>query len=147
LLAIRLDFLASKSLVIFFDNYFAVCATDLSCLVSLPTEDDGLYHITADASFTLKNGTKIVYLYGDQSIIFTESSAANINTNDNQSFLNVITSNVEIVAAAVVAAVVSLSSSLSSLPLLPLLLPATTTAATTAAATISTFEVITLRKL
>ena len=100
-----------KESVIIFDNYFAVCATDLSCLVSLPTEDDGLYHITADASFTLKNGTKIVYLYGDQSIIFTESSAANINTNDNQSFLNVITSNVEIVAAAVVAAVVVAGSS------------------------------------
>jgi hypothetical protein len=31
--------------VIIFDNYFAVCATDLSCLVSLPTEDGGLYHI------------------------------------------------------------------------------------------------------
>jgi hypothetical protein len=29
--------------VIIFDNYFAVCATDLSCLVSLPTEDGGLY--------------------------------------------------------------------------------------------------------
>jgi hypothetical protein len=35
--------------VIIFDNYFAVCETDLSCLVSLPTEDGGLYHIVADA--------------------------------------------------------------------------------------------------
>jgi hypothetical protein len=43
--------------VIIFDNYFAVCATDLSCLVSLPTEDGGLYHIVADASFTLDDGT------------------------------------------------------------------------------------------
>ena len=47
--------------VIIFDNYFAVCATDLSCLVSLPTEDGGLYHIVADASFTLEDGTQIVY--------------------------------------------------------------------------------------
>jgi hypothetical protein len=43
--------------VIIFDNYFAVCATDLSCLVSLPTEDGGLYHIVADASFALEDGT------------------------------------------------------------------------------------------
>jgi hypothetical protein len=39
--------------VIIFDNYFAVGATDLSCLVCLPTEDGGLYHIVADASFAL----------------------------------------------------------------------------------------------
>jgi hypothetical protein len=44
---------------------FAVCATDLSCLVSLPTEDGGLYHIVADASFTLEDGTQIVYFYAD----------------------------------------------------------------------------------
>jgi hypothetical protein len=46
--------------VIIFDNYFAVCATDLSCLVSLPTEDGGLYHIVADVSFALEDGTQIV---------------------------------------------------------------------------------------
>jgi hypothetical protein len=49
------------------DNYFAVCATDLSCLVSLPTEDGGRYHIVADASFALEDGTQIVYFYGEQS--------------------------------------------------------------------------------
>jgi hypothetical protein len=47
--------------VIIFENYFADCATDLSCLVSWPTEDGGLYHIVADASFTLEDGTQIVY--------------------------------------------------------------------------------------
>jgi hypothetical protein len=36
-------------------------STDLSCLVSLPTEDGGLYHIVADASFALEDGTQIVY--------------------------------------------------------------------------------------
>ncbi len=90
--------------VIIFDNYFAVCATDLSCLVSLPTEDGGLYHIVADVSFTLEDGTQIVYFYGDQSIVSTESSA--VNTDDTQSFSDVIASNVGIVAAVVVAAVV-----------------------------------------
>ena len=88
--------------VIIFDNYFAVCATDLSCLVSLPTEDGGLYHIVADVSFTLEDGTQIVYFYGEQSIVSTESSAV---STDDQSFLDVVTSNIEIVAAIVVAAV------------------------------------------
>jgi hypothetical protein len=45
---------------------------DLSCLVSLPTEDGGLYHIVADASFALEDGTQIVYFYGEQSIVSTE---------------------------------------------------------------------------
>ena len=94
--------------VIIFDNYFAVCATDLSCLVSLPTEDGGLYHIVADASFTLEDGTQIVYFYGDRSIVSTESSAV---STDDQSFLDVVTSNIEIVAAVVVAAVVVAGSS------------------------------------
>jgi hypothetical protein len=29
----------------------------------------GLYHIVADASFTLEDGTQIVYFYGEQSIL------------------------------------------------------------------------------
>ncbi len=95
--------------VIIFDNYFAVCATDLSCLVSLPTEDGGLYHIVADVSFTLEDGTQIVYFYGDRSIVSTESSV--VSANDNQSFSDVITSNIEVIAAVVVAAVVIASSS------------------------------------
>ncbi|CAC9623987.1 hypothetical protein [uncultured Gammaproteobacteria bacterium] len=94
--------------VIIFDNYFAVCATDLSCLVSLPTEDGGLYHIVTDVSFTLENGTQIVYFYGEQSIVSTESSA--VSTNNNQSFSDIIASNVGIVAAVVVTAVVVASS-------------------------------------
>ncbi len=95
--------------VIIFDNYFAVCATDLSCLVSLPTEDGGLYHIVADASFALEDGTQIVYFYGDRSIVSTESSV--VSTDDTQSFSDVIASNVGIVAAVVVAAVVVVGSS------------------------------------
>ena len=49
--------------VIIFDNYFAVCAADLSCLVSLPTEDGGLYHIVADASFTLEGVTSVSTIF------------------------------------------------------------------------------------
>ncbi|CAB9544347.1 hypothetical protein BROOK1789C_1613, partial [Bathymodiolus brooksi thiotrophic gill symbiont] len=74
-----------------------------------PTEDGGLYHIVADASFTLEDGTQIVYFYGDRSIVSTESSA--VSTDDKQSFLDVVTSNIEVIAAVVVAAVVIASSS------------------------------------
>jgi hypothetical protein len=88
--------------VIIFDNYFAVCATDLSCLVSLPTEDGGLYHIVADASFTLEDGTQIVYFYGEQSIVSTESSKGG-----DQSFLSAI----EIMAAVAVVAVAVIAGS------------------------------------
>ena len=93
--------------VIIFDNYFAVCATDLSCLVSLPTEDGGLYHIVADVFFTLEDGTQIVYFYGEQSIVATESNGVSVS--DNQSFFDVVTSNIGIVAAVVVVAVVASS--------------------------------------
>jgi hypothetical protein len=41
--------------VIIFDNYFDVCAIDLSCLVSLPTENGGLYYVVTDTFFTLSS--------------------------------------------------------------------------------------------
>ncbi|CAB5494272.1 hypothetical protein [Bathymodiolus thermophilus thioautotrophic gill symbiont] len=89
--------------VIVFDNYFNVCSANLPCLVSLPTKDSGLYHIVANTFFTLEDGTQIVYFYGEQSIISTESSA--VNTDDNQSFEDIIASNIEIIAAVTVAIV------------------------------------------
>jgi hypothetical protein len=46
------------------------------------------YHIVADASFTLEDGTQIVYFYGEQSIVSTESSV--VSTDDTQSFSDVI---------------------------------------------------------
>jgi hypothetical protein len=49
--------------VIIFDNYFDVCATDLSCLVSLPVEGGGLYHIVAEVFFTLEDSTRPPYTY------------------------------------------------------------------------------------
>ncbi|CAB5500430.1 Flagellar hook-length control protein FliK [Bathymodiolus thermophilus thioautotrophic gill symbiont] len=94
--------------VIIFDNYFTICGTGLSCLVSLPTEDGGLYHIVADAFFTLEDSAQVVYFYGEQSIITTESSAV---SSGSQSFFEVITSNIGIIAAVVVVAVVVASNS------------------------------------
>ncbi|MDC9714556.1 MAG: Ig-like domain-containing protein, partial [Gammaproteobacteria bacterium] len=66
--------------VVVFDDYFEVCATDLSCLVSLPIENGGLYHVLADIFFTLEDGTQVVYFYGEQSVVSTESSVTNKNT-------------------------------------------------------------------
>ncbi|WP_180334700.1 hypothetical protein, partial [Bathymodiolus thermophilus thioautotrophic gill symbiont] len=71
-------------------------------------EDGGLYHVVADTFFTLEDGTQVVYFYGEQSIVATESSAT--STDGNQSFSDVIASNIGIVAAVVVAAVVVASS-------------------------------------
>jgi hypothetical protein len=87
--------------VVVFDDYFEICATDLSCLVSLPTKNGGLYHVLADTFFTLEDGTQIVYFYGEQSIISTESS-----TGDKQIFFDIITPDMEHVAAVAVLAVV-----------------------------------------
>ncbi|CAB5503515.1 BspA family leucine-rich repeat surface protein, partial [Bathymodiolus thermophilus thioautotrophic gill symbiont] len=95
--------------VIIFDNYFEVCTTDLSCLVSLPAEDGGLYHIVADVFFTLEDGTQIVYFYGEQSIIATESSA--VSADDNQSSKDVVTSFEDMITAnmGIVAAVAAVA--------------------------------------
>jgi hypothetical protein len=79
-------------------------------VLSLVTEDGGLYHIVADASFALEDGTQIVNFYGEQSIVSTESSA--VSTDDKQSFSDVISSNVGIIVAIVVAAFVVASSGL-----------------------------------
>ena len=97
---------ALEESVVIFDNYFTICTTDLSCLVSLPTKDGGLYHIVADAFFTLEDGTQVVYFYGEQSIVSTESRG--VSTDDKQSFFDVITSNIGIAVA--VAAIVVIAS-------------------------------------
>lgn len=62
--------------IVVFDDYFKMCATDLSCLVSLPAEDGGLYHVLADILFALEDGSQVAYFYGEQYIISTESSVA-----------------------------------------------------------------------
>jgi hypothetical protein len=50
-----------------------------------------------------------VYFYGEQSIVATESNGASVS--DNQSFFDVVTSNIGVVAAVVVVAVVASSGS------------------------------------
>jgi hypothetical protein len=52
-------------------------------LVSLPTEDGGLYHIVADVLFTLEDGTQIVYFYSEQSIVATETNSKIVVKNNN----------------------------------------------------------------
>ena len=98
---------ASEDGVIIFDNYFEVCASDLSCLVSLPAKDGGLYHVIADIFFTLEDGTQVVYFYGDQSIVSTESSATDETT---QSFGEFIDSNIGSIAVFMVAVLAIASS-------------------------------------
>jgi len=98
--------------VVIFDNYFNICATELSCLVSLPAKDNGLYHIVADVFFTLEDGTQVVYFYGEQSIVSTESSTT--SEDSGQSFEDIITSNIEIAIAAAVAVIAIIVSSSSS---------------------------------
>ncbi len=58
--------------VVIFDDYFTICSTDLSCLVSLPAEN-GLYHVV-DTFVTLEDGTQLVYFYGDETFISSNSS-------------------------------------------------------------------------
>jgi hypothetical protein len=57
----------------------------------------GFYYVVADTFFTLEDGTQIVYFYGEQSIVSTESSV--VETSDDQSFYDAVTSNMDIVAA------------------------------------------------
>jgi uncharacterized protein YaiE (UPF0345 family) len=68
----------------------------------LPVEGGGLYHIVAEVFFTLEDSTQVVYFYGNQSIVSTESSVVS----NNQSFYDVVTENIGIVAAVLVGAVV-----------------------------------------
>jgi hypothetical protein len=90
--------------VVVFDDYFEVCATDLSCLVSLPAKDGGLYHVLTDTFLILEDGTQ-VYFYGEQSIISTESSSVDESTS--QSFFQ----NTGVIVALTVVAGVAISGS------------------------------------
>jgi hypothetical protein len=57
--------------------------------------------VLADTFFTLEDGTQIVYFYGEQAIVSTESS-----TGDKQSLFDLITPDMALVAAVAVLAVV-----------------------------------------
>jgi hypothetical protein len=79
-------------------------STDLSCLVSLPAKDGGLYHVLTDTFLILEDGTQ-VYFYGEQSIISTESSSVDESTS--QSFFQ----NTGVIVALTVVAGVAISGS------------------------------------
>ncbi|WP_138146519.1 beta strand repeat-containing protein, partial [Bathymodiolus heckerae thiotrophic gill symbiont] len=59
-----LEVLLEDSIVIF-DEYFEICGSDLSCIVSLPTENGNLYYVTEGNFYTLTDGSQIVHFYGD----------------------------------------------------------------------------------
>jgi len=44
---VPLEILLDNNASVIFDNYFEVCAGDLSCLVSLPSKE-GLYYVVDD---------------------------------------------------------------------------------------------------
>ncbi|MBA5248674.1 MAG: cadherin repeat domain-containing protein, partial [Gammaproteobacteria bacterium] len=67
--------IALESGVVIFDDYFEICTINSPCLVSFSVEEDGLYHVVIDTFILLEDDTQLVYFYGDQSIVFNESSA------------------------------------------------------------------------
>ena len=63
-----LEVLLENDTKVIFDNYFDLCATDLSCLVSLPSEE-GMYYIVEGNFVTLADGSQIVHFYGDETAL------------------------------------------------------------------------------
>ncbi|BBB22254.1 glycosyl hydrolase, BNR repeat-containing protein [Abyssogena phaseoliformis symbiont OG214] len=63
-----LEVLLPNGTTIVFDRYFEVCTSDLSCLVSLPSEG-GIYHVIEGSSVTLADGSQIIHFYGDESAL------------------------------------------------------------------------------
>ncbi|MBA5248291.1 MAG: hypothetical protein FE834_01960, partial [Gammaproteobacteria bacterium] len=63
-----LEVLLPDEVIVIFDDYFEICATDLSCLVALPNEN-GIYYVTEGNFPTLADGSQIVYLQGSKSAL------------------------------------------------------------------------------
>jgi hypothetical protein len=84
-----LELLLENDTIVIFDNYFEVCSTDLSCLVSLPSEDSVYHAVTGNFTTlaTLADGSQIVHLYGDRCIL--EGIAENQSDLFSQSFKEV----------------------------------------------------------
>ncbi len=70
-----LEVLLPNDAVVVFDNYFEVCASDLSCVVSLPAEG-GVYYVVEGNFVTLADGTQIVHFYGDEATLTTMASSS-----------------------------------------------------------------------
>ncbi len=63
-----LEVLLSNDTTVVFDGYFEVCASDLSCLVSLPSEG-GIYHVVEGNFVTFADSSQIIHFYGDESAL------------------------------------------------------------------------------
>jgi hypothetical protein len=81
-----LEVLLENDTIVIFDNYFEVCVPDLSCLVSLPSED-GMYDVIEGNFVTLADGSQIVHVYGDRCLL--EGIAENQSDLFAQSFIDV----------------------------------------------------------
>jgi hypothetical protein len=68
-----LEVLLANDTAVIFDSYFEVCATDLSCIVSLPAEG-GVYYVVDGNFVTLADGSQIVHFYGHESALISISS-------------------------------------------------------------------------
>ncbi|BAS68020.1 Ig-like domain-containing protein [Bathymodiolus septemdierum thioautotrophic gill symbiont] len=65
-----LEVLLPNDTVVVFDNYFEICASDLSCLVSLPAEGS-VYYVIEGGFTTLSDGSQVVHFYGDEATLST----------------------------------------------------------------------------
>ncbi len=68
-----LEVLLPNDTSVVFDGYFEVCASDLSCLVSLPSEG-GMYHVLEGNFVVLADGSEIVHFYGDETALLAISN-------------------------------------------------------------------------
>ena len=69
-----LEVLFPNDVTVVFDGYFEICASDLSCLVSLPAEG-GVYYVVEGNFVTLADGSQIVHFYGDESALTSITSS------------------------------------------------------------------------
>ncbi|WP_024792268.1 type I secretion C-terminal target domain-containing protein [Candidatus Ruthturnera calyptogenae] len=86
-----LKVLLPNDTIVVFNEYFKVCVSDLSCLVSLPSED-GIYHIIENNFVTFTNNSQIIHFYGDESVL--SAVATNQSTVFAESFNEVYLTNI-----------------------------------------------------
>lgn len=63
-----LQVLLEHNTTVIFDGYLAICTSDLSCLLSLPSAQ-GAYYIAENSFTPPANGSQIVYFYGDETAL------------------------------------------------------------------------------
>ncbi len=70
----NLEILLENNTNIIFDNYFSSCATDMSCMVTLPI-GESLYYITEGNFIELADGSEIVFFNGTDTALAAISTA------------------------------------------------------------------------